>query len=176
MTKEEIKEALSMQDVLGRYGLMPNTAGYIPCPFHREKTASMKIYGKDYNCFGCGANGDVFSFVQGMEDIPFPEAFRLLGGTYQQESPKAARIRKAGAKREKARRTLEETQFQRWRINRLGEACHLLRLLEAAIPGYMPFSDEWEAAIRMREENCYKYTVLASGTRAEQEEMRALDE
>lgn len=176
MTVDEIKQEYSMGEVVGRYGLVPNRRGYIPCPFHKEKTASMKIYAKDYHCFGCGENGDIFDFIQKMDGITFPEAFRSLGGTYGVESPKAARIRKAGAWKEKARRMEEEMRFQRWRADRLGEACRLLRLLDEAIPGYEPFSVEWEAAIQMREANRYKYDVLASGTRAEQEEMRALDE
>lgn len=176
MTSEEIKQAYNMQEIVGRYGLIPNRRGYVPCPFHKEKTASMKIYEKDYHCFGCGENGDIFSFIQRMEDITFSEAFRSLGGTYEMESPKAARIRKAGACKEKARRMEEEMRFQRWRADRLGEVCRLLRLLDEVMPGYVPYSGEWEAAVQMREENRYKYDVLASGTRAEQEEMRALDE
>lgn len=176
MTSEEIKQEYSMGEIVGRYGLMPNRSGYIPCPFHKEKTASMKIYAKDYHCFGCGENGDIFDFIQRMENITFPEAFRSLGGTYGVESPKAARIRKLTARKEKARRKEEEMRFQRWRADRLGEVCRLLRLLDEAIPGYVQYSGEWEAAIQMREANRYKYDVLASGTRAEQEEMRALDE
>lgn len=176
MTSEEIKQAYSMQEIVGRYGLVPNRRGYIPCPFHKEKTASMKIYEKDYHCFGCGENGDIFSFIQRMEDITFPEAFRSLGGTYGVENPKAARIRKAVAWKEKVRHMEDEMMFQRWRADRLGEVCRLLRLLDEAIPGYVQYSGEWEAAIQMREANRYKYDVLASGTRAEQEEMRALDE
>ena len=68
MTKEEIKDLYSMKDILERYGLQkPNRAGFICCPFHKEKTASMKIYKRDFNCFGCGANGDIFTFVMLMD-------------------------------------------------------------------------------------------------------------
>lgn len=176
MTREELKQEYSMADIVGRYGLVPNRRGYVPCPFHKEKTASMKIYEKDYHCFGCGENGDIFSFIQKMEDIAFPEAFRFLGGTYRIESPKEARIRKARAWKDKARRMEEEVRFRRWRAGRLGEVCRILRLLDEVMLGYAVYSSEWEAAMQMREANRYKYDVLASGTRAEQEEMRALDE
>lgn len=84
MTKEEIKERYSMREIIARYGLYPNRSGFISCPFHKgDREASMKIYDKDFHCFGCGANGDIFSFVQRMEDISFREAFQSLGGTYQ---------------------------------------------------------------------------------------------
>ena len=81
MTKEEIKDLYSMKDILERYGLpQPNRAGFICCPFHKEKTASMKIYKKDFHCFGCGANGDIFTFVMLMDGLTFKEAFKELGG------------------------------------------------------------------------------------------------
>ena len=55
MTKEEIKSAYSMRDILARYGIQPNRAGFIQCPFHKgDREPSMKIYEKDFHCFGCG--------------------------------------------------------------------------------------------------------------------------
>lgn len=87
MTAEEIKETYSMRDILAKCGLpQPNRAGFIQCPFHKEKTASMKIYDHDYNCFGCGANGDIFTFLQEFYHISFKEAFRMLGGSYAKPS------------------------------------------------------------------------------------------
>lgn len=82
MNVEEIKKSYSMRDILERYGLHPNRSGFICCPFHKEKTASMKIYQDSYYCFGCGAHGDVFDFVMAMEDLSFRETFLDLGGTY----------------------------------------------------------------------------------------------
>lgn len=84
MTKEEIKQQNSMKDVLNRYGMVPNRAGFIKCPFHSsDRTASMKIYKDSYYCFGCGATGDIFTFVQNMDNCDFKTAFTILGGTYQ---------------------------------------------------------------------------------------------
>lgn len=90
MNSEEIKKTYSMRDILGRYGMQPNRAGFICCPFHKEKTASMKIYQDSYYCFGCGAHGDIFDFVSQMEDITFREAFFNLGGTYEQKKRRSA--------------------------------------------------------------------------------------
>ena len=83
MNSEEIKKSYSMRDILGRYGLHPNRSGFICCPFHKEKTASMKIYQDSYYCFGCGAHGDVFDFVGAMDGLSFRETFLNLGGTYE---------------------------------------------------------------------------------------------
>ena len=82
MTVEELKRAYSMQCIVERYGLRVNKKGFVSCPFHKEKTASMKIYKDSYYCFGCGANGDIFSFVEAMENCDFKTAFYSLGGTY----------------------------------------------------------------------------------------------
>lgn len=44
----------------------------------------MKIYDRDFYCFGCGAHGDIFTFVMRMERCSFKEAFQRLGGIYQE--------------------------------------------------------------------------------------------
>src|SRR5260370_8599695 len=50
------------------------------CPFHKEKTPSFSVHAmrQFYHCFGCGASGDVLSFVQKIENITFPETVRLI--------------------------------------------------------------------------------------------------
>lgn len=50
------------------------------CPFHNEKTPSFSVHAtrQFYHCFGCGISGDVFSFVQKVENITFPEAVRAI--------------------------------------------------------------------------------------------------
>src|SRR5258708_662692 len=50
------------------------------CPFHKEKSPSFSVHAtrQFFHCFGCGASGDVFSFVQKIENITFPEALRRV--------------------------------------------------------------------------------------------------
>src|SRR5580700_2943046 len=50
------------------------------CPFHQEKTASFSVHAGNqfFHCFGCNAGGDVFSFVQKIENITFPESVRMV--------------------------------------------------------------------------------------------------
>ena len=50
------------------------------CPFHNEKSPSFSVSpGKQmYYCFGCGAGGNVFSFVMQYENFTFPEAVKML--------------------------------------------------------------------------------------------------
>jgi DNA primase len=69
------------------------------CPFHSEKSPSFSVHAtrQFYHCFGCGASGDVFSFVQKVENTTFPDAVRSIATKLgiplpkQQYSPGEAR-------------------------------------------------------------------------------------
>jgi DNA primase len=60
------------------------------CPFHQEKTPSFSVHAtrQFFHCFGCGASGDVFAFVQKIEHITFPEAVRLIAEKLKIPLPK----------------------------------------------------------------------------------------
>lgn len=85
MTADEIRQSVSMQDVLMRYGLKTNRNGFMCCCFHNEKTPSMQVKKNSYKCHGCGERGGIFDFVMKMENCTFPEAFLSLGGEYEQK-------------------------------------------------------------------------------------------
>jgi DNA primase len=50
------------------------------CPFHKEKSPSFNVHAvrQFFHCFGCGLSGDVFSFVQKIENVSFPEAVKIV--------------------------------------------------------------------------------------------------
>jgi DNA primase len=62
------------------------------CPFHGEKTPSFSVHAtrQFYHCFGCGLSGDVFSFVQKIENITFPESVRMVAQKLGIPLPKAS--------------------------------------------------------------------------------------
>ncbi len=80
------------------------------CPFHGEKTPSFSVHAtrQFYHCFGCGASGDVFSFVQKIENITFPEAVRLVAQKLGIALPKTTFSSPAEAKEAKVRTALLE--------------------------------------------------------------------
>jgi len=80
------------------------------CPFHGEKTASFSVHATRqlYHCFGCGASGDVFSFVQKIENITFPEAVRAVAQKLGIALPKATFSSPAEAHEAKLRTVLLE--------------------------------------------------------------------
>lgn len=76
----QIKSRLTMAQVVTWYGFDLSRSGYICCPFHSEKTASMKIYPDDrgFHCFGCGAHGDVITFVMKLFGLNFLSAIAKI--------------------------------------------------------------------------------------------------
>jgi DNA primase len=82
------------------------------CPFHGEKTPSFSVHAtrQFYHCFGCGVSGDVFSFVQKVENITFPEAVRLVGQKLGIPLPKAIYSSPGEAKEAKLRAQLLDAQ------------------------------------------------------------------
>ena len=79
---EKIKERLSVVDVISSYLKVEKAGGNFKanCPFHNEKTPSFFISPArgSYYCFGCGAKGDIFSFVEQFEGLDFKGALKVL--------------------------------------------------------------------------------------------------
>lgn len=79
---EQIKERLNIEDVVSSYVKLERAGKNLKakCPFHNEKTASFYISPDrgTYYCFGCGAKGDIFSFVEQFEGLDFSGALKML--------------------------------------------------------------------------------------------------
>lgn len=78
-----IKQSLTMQEIACFYGFKPNRQNYIPCPFHAEKTASLKLYDDSFYCFGCGTGGDLIKFVQLYFNISFAQALVRINSDFR---------------------------------------------------------------------------------------------
>ncbi len=80
--KDQVKENLSITDVVSTYiRLEKSGAQYrARCPFHNERTPSFYVSPerKSFHCFGCQTHGDIFTFVEKIENIPFVEALKIL--------------------------------------------------------------------------------------------------
>lgn len=82
---KEIRERVSIMEVLSYYNLRPNRSGFLCCPFHSgDRTASLKVYPEQnsWYCYGCQRSGSVIDFVMGMEMVGFAEAIRRLNERY----------------------------------------------------------------------------------------------
>jgi DNA primase len=92
--KETVKQQADIVRIIGDYIKLKkagaqNYAGL--CPFHGEKTPSFSVHATKqfFYCFGCHEKGDVFKFIQKVENISFPEAVRLVAQKMGIPLPKA---------------------------------------------------------------------------------------
>ncbi len=99
-----LRNANPIEDVVGSYVTLKrqgrNTV--CNCPFHSEKTPSCTIFHdtQSFYCFGCGAGGDVITFIMRIENLDFVEAMKLLaqrGGLeipeYDSQNSQKAKLR-----------------------------------------------------------------------------------
>lgn len=127
---DRVKDRAPVSDVVGRYVDFDRkkskpSAGifWACCPFHGERSPSFKVDDRKgfYHCFGCGATGDVITFLREIQGCSFAEAIQALGGRVedvitperraQMEREREVRI----AERE---REQQETDEQRSRVAR----------------------------------------------------------
>ena len=79
---EELKARSDISDIASSYVTLKrrgrNLVGL--CPFHGEKTPSFNIYPENgsFYCFGCGAGGDVITFVRKIENLDYIDAVKFL--------------------------------------------------------------------------------------------------
>ena len=81
-TVDTIKDRLSIVDVVGTYVKLEKAGANLKglCPFHNEKSPSFFVSParNSFYCFGCGAKGDIFSFVEQFESVDFMGALKVL--------------------------------------------------------------------------------------------------
>ncbi len=89
---EKIKEKADILEIVSDYTKLKKSGRRFVglCPFHAEKTPSFTVDPEKglYHCFGCGAGGDIFTFVMEKERLDFPSALEFLAKKYNIVIPK----------------------------------------------------------------------------------------
>lgn len=122
---QEVRERVSALDVAQLYGFHPNRAGFIPCPFHHERTASLKLYpgAKGFYCFGCHTGGSVIDLVAQLYGLDALGAVRRLNDDFhlglpidRQQTPAERREAEQAAQH---RREVSDVYrlFEEWRVD-----------------------------------------------------------
>lgn len=107
----------------------------------------MKIYKRDYHCHACGANGDIFSFVMGMDNCDFKTAYKALGGSYKQQTDHQRNLYHYHLQKRKESELKRRKREEQERIDIINEI-HLQKLFRQLSP---VFSDDWCAAVNRLE-------------------------
>lgn len=108
---EEVRSRNDIVDVISGYvRLQKKGSTYFGlCPFHNEKTGSFSVSPAKqmYYCFGCGAGGNVFTFLMEYENFTFPEAMQALAERAGIELPQQEMSKKAKKESDRRVRLLE---------------------------------------------------------------------
>ena len=79
---EAVKQTVTARQAAENYGIYVNRSGKAQCPFHNDRTPSMKV-DKRFHCFGCGADGDVIDFTAKLYGLDAKSAAEKLAADFQ---------------------------------------------------------------------------------------------
>lgn len=152
---ESVKAAATVRQAAEHYGLKIGQGNMVCCPFHADRTPSMKLNEDYFYCFGCGAHGDVIDLVAKLFNLSSYDAAKKLAydfGIDPDKPPAAAALRKSKYPLAKAfqNETLHCQRilcdylhlFERWKMqyapktpedtldDRFVEACQMLDYIE----------------------------------------------
>ena len=147
---EAVKAAVTPRMAAERYGLPIQQGSMVCCPFHADRTPSMKLNEDYFYCFGCGATGDVIDLVARLFNLSGYEAAKKLAtdfGMTEQKPSILARLQRGASQAETERRCFRVLGdylriLQNWKAHcapqspedaidpRYAEACHMLERIE----------------------------------------------
>ena len=142
----QIKMGVSVKEAAEYYGLEVNRGNMVCCPFHADRTPSMKLNEDYFYCFGCGAHGDVIDLVARLFNLSSYDAAKKLAtdfGMVEQKPSILAKLQRGKSQAEAERRCFRVLGdylqiLQDWKERcapqspedaidpRYAEACHML--------------------------------------------------
>ena len=141
---KEIKEQVSTKRAASCYGFDIKQNGMTRCPFHDDRTPSMKV-GRNFYCFGCGEKGDVIDFTAKLFGLTPYEAARKLASDFHisvtRDGREKSKLRNVcRAKRDR----MEEQLFNRAVKRAYNTYCCYYRLLNGWTDAFAPESPDEE--------------------------------
>ena len=146
----QIKMAVSVKEAAEYYGLEVNRGSMICCPFHADRTPSMKLNEDYFYCFGCGASGDVIDLAARLFGLSGYDAAKKLAadlGIVEQKPSVLTKLKRSKSQAELGSRSFRLLGdylqiLQDWKAHcapqspedaidpRYAEACHMLERIE----------------------------------------------
>jgi len=171
---EAVKQSVTTRQAAEHYGIHVGRNGMACCPFHNDKTPSMKL-DRRYHCFGCGADGDVIDFAAALYGLGKKEAAVQLaqdfGLSYEDWKP-PGKVRKLKPQQKFPEEQFQEAKNRCFRI--LADYLHLLRVWRKEYAPHSPeeaFHPRFVEALQKQAHVEYLLDVLLFG---ETEEKAAL--
>jgi len=157
---DEAKARLTMAQVAKEYGYSANRAGFICCPFHSEKTASLKLYDRSFHCYGCGAGGSVIDFASRLFQLDALGAVKRLNEDFSLGLDLAGRP-DPDELRERKRTQEARKLFDAWRESMLNQIDACIRTANTA--DFENLTDAAALALQWKETFEYWAEVLLHG-------------
>ncbi len=154
-----LKESVTMPMLID-YLRIESNRGYICCPFHSEKTPSMKIWDDHYKCYGCGEYGDVISFTQKYYNIGFIKAVEMLNEAFNVGLPMNRKMTPNEIRR--AREAQQRRNEEKARSDRIKEQFNTLNILWASLDRIIidhPVPDNERTAAAYRDRQYIAYLI-----------------
>lgn len=167
----EVRARVPVPEAAQYYGYSPNRAGYISCPFHHERTPSLKLKPASWKCYGCGAGGSVIDFTAKLFDLAPLDAVRRINDDFSLGLPldrKQTPEDRAAADQRRHEAAVRR-RFDEWREETLGQLCAAIRAANMAL-GRTPdtWSPEEAEAVRWASALEYWLDELEAGDLAAQ--------
>ena len=106
---EDVKQQLNIRQVIEHYGIKVNRANFFVCPFHNDHKPSASIKNDYFNCFVCGAGGDLITFTAKLHGLSNIDACKKLVSDFglNIETEPQTQADRLKADRERAKRQAE---------------------------------------------------------------------
>ena len=138
---KQILSSLDVKKVLEFYGLKFNSKNFASCPFHKDKTASLKVYTKTqtFQCFSCNRGGDFVTFVSRMFGLKNYEALKKIDNDFALGIIKEEITQEEMQKiREAIKKKRAEEKKQQVEKKRVDDLCGRFRILTELCNKYAP--------------------------------------
>lgn len=136
----QIKNQVSTREVAEHYGIKVNRFGMCRCPFHEDKTPSMKV-DKNFVCFGCQEKGDVIRFASKLFGLPpYNAAGKLIADMGLTVTAESRPEVQPGIRKKAKRERTEKQQFEQAVSRIYNVFCNYLQLLNHWAEEYAPRS------------------------------------
>ncbi len=171
---DAVKEQVTVRQVMEQSGIVFNHSHMCKCPFHQDKTPSMRVKPADkkYFCFGCGESGDAIDFVARYYGIAPLDAAMQIADQFGIVYDNTKRAPPKPIRREKSvLQILEEAKSHTFRV--LADYLHMLEDWERR---YAPedmdhIDDRYLEAVQCLEITRYRLDILLYGTEDEKKEL-----
>ncbi len=133
-----VKELVPVPEAARYYGFIANRAGFISCPFHADRTPSLKLHPASWKCFSCSEGGSVIDFVGKLFSLSPSDAVRKLNDDFSLGLPLTTPMtdeERVQAKKEADRRQFvrqSEHEFEEWKDRLLRRLALCLRIADDA--------------------------------------------